>query len=101
MSLFVSIILPVLAGVLAGMTISMFAVKLVFRRLSTTGVINMLNIELFLLLFILTGMIGFHVRVTAVYSVGELIILTLVGFVFGCIGCIVVQRKELKKCQNK
>lgn len=101
MSLFVSIILPVLSGVLAGMTISMSAIKLVFRRLSMIGVVNMLNIELFLLLFILIGMIGFHVRVIAVYSIGELIILTLVGFVFGCIGCVIIQRKELKKCQNK
>lgn len=61
----------------------------------------MLNIELFLLLFILVGTIGFHVHVTAVYSIGELIILALVGFVFGCIGCVIIQRKELKKCQNK
>lgn len=95
MSLFASIVLPILTG----MTVSMFAVKLVFRRLSMIGVVNMLNIELFLLLFILIGMIGFHV--TAVYSIGELIILTLVGFVFGCIGFSIIQRKKIKECQNK
>lgn len=95
MSLFASTILPVLAGIM----VSMFAVKLAFRRLNMIGMINMLSIELFLLLFILVGMVGFNV--IAVYSIRQLAVLMLIGFVFGCVGFSVIQRKEFKKCQNK
>lgn len=95
MSLFASTILPVLAGI----TVSMFAVKLAFRCLNMMGVLNMLSMELFLLLFILIGMVGFNV--IAVYSIRQLAMLTLIGFVFGCVGFSIIQRKELKKCQNR
>lgn len=91
MSLFASTILPVLAGI----TISMFAVKLAFRRLNVIGIVNMLSMELFLLLFISIGMIGFHVL--AVYSIEQLTMLALIGFVFGCVGFSVIQRKKMNE----